>query len=229
MLEILSSSTSASDLAFGFRFIWNWIQKTVCRGVMALMGNVAKRQLGQMLFSLLFFHNSEFALAVIIHGFSNVDLTSFLITKHYIFAMICGIVEYAVESTLVPELKRQWWVSNIGLAMVVTGELVRKAGILTARRSFTHDVKKYHRNDHELVTHGIYRFLRHPGYSGFFIWSVGTQVMLCNPVCAIAYAVVTWRFFAKRIAYEEFFLRKFFGCNYVEYAQRVPSGVPLIK
>ena len=30
-------------------------------------------------------------------------------------------------------------------------------------------------------------------------------------------------------SYEEFFLRQFFGPRYVEYALRVPSGLPFIK
>lgn len=196
---------------------------------MALLGPVAARQLGQMLIALLFFHISEYVLAVIIHGASRVNLASLLISKQYILAMVCGLIEYAIEFTFVPDLKMQWWLSNIGLVMVVAGELVRKTGILTARRGFTHDVKMYLRDDHELVTHGIYRCIRHPGYCGFFIWSVGTQVMLCNPLCTIGYALVTWRFFEKRIRYEEFFLRQFFGHQYVEYAKKVPSGIPFIK
>ncbi|KAJ0603842.1 putative protein-S-isoprenylcysteine O-methyltransferase [Helianthus annuus] len=41
---------------------------------------------------------------------------------------------------------------------------------------------------------------------GFLIWSVGTQVMLCNPVSTVAFTVVVWNFF-----HEE------------EFAKRVPS------
>lgn len=41
-----------------------------------------------------------------------------------------------------------------------------------------------------MVTSGMYTYLRHPGYFGWFLWSVGTQVLLCNPICAVAFAVV---------------------------------------
>jgi protein-S-isoprenylcysteine O-methyltransferase len=212
-----------------FEQVFHFDRKIFHTNPMALLGPVATRQLSQLFIALLFFHISEFILAVIIHGASRVNVNSFLISNQYIFAMICGLIEYAIEYTFVPELKMQWWVSNIGLVMVVTGELVRKTGIITARRGFTHDIRMYLRDDHELVTNGIYSYIRHPGYSGFFIWSVGTQVMLCNPLCTIGYALVTWRFFEKRIRYEEFFLRRFFNYQYVEYAQRVPSGIPFIK
>ena len=34
------------------------------------------------------------------------------------------------------------------------------------------------------------RFVRHPGYLGWFIWAVGTQVLLCNPLSMISFAYV---------------------------------------
>uniref|UniRef100_A0A803LEW5 Protein-S-isoprenylcysteine O-methyltransferase n=1 Tax=Chenopodium quinoa TaxID=63459 RepID=A0A803LEW5_CHEQI len=143
--------------------------------------------------------------------------------------MICSLVEYWLEITFLPGLKEYWWISNSGLAMVVFGEIIRKVAMVTAGHAFTHLIKIHHEEQHRLVTHGIYGFVRHPGYCGFFIWSVGTQIMLLNPICTLAFAVVVWKFFAGRIPYEEFFLRQFFDDEYEEYAQRVPSGVPFVK
>ncbi|KAG9456333.1 hypothetical protein H6P81_000841 [Aristolochia fimbriata] len=194
-----------------------------------IFGYTAWRQLLQMLAALIFFHFSEYVLAIIIHGRNNVSLSSLLISKHYILAMACSFLEYLVEIVLFPELKEHWWISNTGLAMILIGEIIRKAAIGTARQAFTHLIKIYYEDGHELVTEGIYRYMRHPGYSGFFIFATGTQVMLCNPLCTIAFAVVTWKFFSRRIPYEEFFLKQFFGVQYIEYARKVPSGLPFIK
>nr|XP_009408819.1 PREDICTED: protein-S-isoprenylcysteine O-methyltransferase A isoform X1 [Musa acuminata subsp. malaccensis]XP_009408820.1 PREDICTED: protein-S-isoprenylcysteine O-methyltransferase A isoform X1 [Musa acuminata subsp. malaccensis] len=195
----------------------------------AAMAYTASRQLPQFIFAVAFFHSSEYALAVFYHGRSNVTFSSLLISKQYVVAMVCALLEYAIEILLFPRLKEYWWVSNIGLVMILIGELIRKAAVITAGQSFTHLIRKYHDDHHELITHGIYRFVRHPGYTGFFIWATGTQIMLCNPVCIIAFIVVVWRFFSTRIPYEEFFLRQFFGFQYVEYAKRVPSGLPFIR
>ncbi|GAB4838419.1 protein-S-isoprenylcysteine O-methyltransferase [Ancistrocladus abbreviatus] len=192
-------------------------------------GYTACRQLSQMFFAVIFFHISEYFLAASIHGRSNVTLQSLLISKHYMTAMACSLLEYSLEITFFPTLKEFWSISNFGLTMVVTGEIIRKMGILTAGQAFTHLIKIYHDDDHKLVKHGIYGFVRHPGYCGFFVWSVGTQVMLLNPICTVAFAVVVWHFFAERISYEEYFLRHFFGAEYEEYAQRVVSGVPFVK
>ncbi|XWS64917.1 hypothetical protein CRYUN_Cryun05aG0045300 [Craigia yunnanensis] len=173
--------------------------------------------------------SSEYVLAVSIHGISNVSLKSLLVSKEYVLAMVFSLVEYFFGVLLFPGLKEYLWVSNLGLAMVVIGEIVRKLAIVTAGRSFTHLIKVHHEDHHKLVTKGVYGFFRHPSYCGFLIWSVGTQIMLCNPISTIGFAVVIWQFFAKRIPYEEYFLRQFFGADYEEYALRVPSGVPFVK
>nr|GMD29456.1 protein-S-isoprenylcysteine O-methyltransferase A-like isoform X2 [Ipomoea batatas] len=189
----------------------------------------ALRQLLQMFIAIMFFHVSEYLLAITVHGKSKVTLKSLLISKNYIVAIIFCMLEYLVEIYFFPHIKEHWWISNLGLAMVVIGEIIRKLAIVTAGQSFTHLIKIYHEEHHRLVTHGIYRYVRHPSYCGFLIWSVGTQIMLCNPISTIAFAIVVWRFFYVRIPYEEYFLRQFFGSQYEDYAEGVPSGVPFVK
>ncbi len=105
-----------------------------------------------------------------------------------------------------------------------------------------------------LVTRGVYAFVRHPGYLGWLLWSVGTQVLLQNPLSAPMFAYVvrrwlvhararraltpgrclcawtqSWRFFARRIPFEEARLREFFGRWYDDYAARTPTYIPFIR
>ncbi|KAL5983718.1 protein-S-isoprenylcysteine O-methyltransferase [Asimina triloba] len=152
-----------------------------------LLGYTACRQLGQLFAAVAFFHTSEYALAIAIHGRFRVSLTSLLISKQYLLAMAFALLEYLLEVLLVPGLKEYWWISNFGLVMVVVGEVIRKTAILTARGAFTHTIRTDYEEEHELVTSGIYRFIRHPGYCGFFIWAPATQIMLCNPVSAVGF------------------------------------------
>ncbi|KAJ6795865.1 putative protein-S-isoprenylcysteine O-methyltransferase [Iris pallida] len=160
---------------------------------------VAQLQLSQFLAALFFFHGSEYVLAAAFHGRHNVSLSSLLISKQYVVAMACALVEYFIEYSFFPELKNNRLVSNIGLFLVLLGEVIRKTAILTARKSFTHNIRIRYEDQHVLITHGIYRFMRHPSYCGFFIWAIGTQVMICNRFCIVAFAVVIWQFFYKRI------------------------------
>ncbi|CAN6458435.1 unnamed protein product [Victoria cruziana] len=116
------------------------------------------RQLLQMLVAVVFFHASEYALAVRFHGGHNVNASSLLISKEYLIAMTCALIEYVAEIILIPDLKEQWWLSNLGLALVVIGELIRKSAVITAGNAFTHNIRIYYEEDHDLVTEGIYSY-----------------------------------------------------------------------
>ncbi|KXZ48745.1 hypothetical protein GPECTOR_25g329 [Gonium pectorale] len=146
--------------------------------------------------------------------------------------MSFAVLEYGLESWLLPGMKtdngRLGYISWIGLAMIVLGEGLRKVGMVTARSNFTHHIRTQKRETHQLVCWGIYRYVRHPGYLGWYIWCVGTQVLLVNPVCSVGFAVVTWRFFRDRLHVEEYYLRRFFGAEYEAYAARTPTWIPLI-
>lgn len=65
--------------------------------------------------------------------------------------------------------------------MVVFGECLRKAAMLTAGSNFNHVVQNEKSETHTLVTSGVYAWFRHPSYVGWFYWSIGTQVRPRGP------------------------------------------------
>jgi protein-S-isoprenylcysteine O-methyltransferase len=80
-----------------------------------------------------------------------------LISKQYVLAMGFAMLEHLTEILLFPKVKEYWFISIIGLLMVVMGEIIRKISVVTARRAFTHVIRIYHDDQHQLVTHGVYR------------------------------------------------------------------------
>ena len=54
-------------------------------------------------------------------------------------------------------------------------------------------------------------------------------MLLCNPLCVLAYAAATWYFFYDRIPHEEELLHDFFGDAYRQYKQKTHIGIPLIS
>ena len=76
------------------------------------------------------------------------------------------------------------------------------------------------------MTHGVYSHFRHPAYTGWFYWCIGTQILLANPICLVAYTIVTFRFFLERIPHEERLLEHFFGDEYRMYRERSWLGIP---
>ena len=82
---------------------------------------------------------------------------------------------------------------------------------------------------HRLVTYGVFSLVRHPSYVGWFYWSVGTQLVLCNPLCVVAYAAASYAFFKGRVEYEEWTLIRAYRQEYEDYQARVPTGLPFIR
>jgi protein-S-isoprenylcysteine O-methyltransferase len=103
--------------------------------------------------------------------------------------MAAACLEYAVELRWFPWLQVAW-VTHFGVCCVVIGEVIRKAGIVTAGSGFTQRIQSRRRPQHRLVTWGIYKFIRHPGYAGWILWAMGTQLILCNPMCTVLFAGV---------------------------------------
>lgn len=56
--------------------------------------------------------------------------------------------------------------SLIGLLLTFGGSAIRIAALFTAKHNFTHEIAEEKKPEHVLVTEGIYKFIRHPGYAG---------------------------------------------------------------
>ena len=165
------------------------------------------------------------------HSFepSAVCWDSFLLnhSPQYHFAVGAAVVEYLLEAGAPIKFGPLGeMLSAVGLLLVCGGQALRSVAMWTAGSNFTHLVADSQREGHVLVESGVYRYLRHPSYTGWFWWSVGTQLLLRNPICAVAYAVAARGFFRSRIAHEEATLRVFFGDAYEAYVRRTWVGIP---
>ncbi|KAG5192263.1 Isoprenylcysteine carboxyl methyltransferase family-domain-containing protein [Tribonema minus] len=117
----------------------------------------------------------------------------------------------------------------VGLGLVALGQALRVVAMWTCGRNFNHLIMAERDAGHELVTRGVYAVLRHPSYCGWFWWSVGTQVLLGNPLCLAGYTWAGWAFFSERIPYEERLLSQFYPHEYPAYAAHTYVGIPFIS
>ncbi|KAI1432954.1 putative isoprenylcysteine carboxyl methyltransferase [Xylaria sp. CBS 124048] len=164
-------------------------------------------------------------------------IDSFLLTANwpaYAIAHMAASLECLLTKLLFPN--RAWapfYSGHVlllsGFLLVFVGQAARSLAMAQAGKSFNHSVQRKKKDDHELVTTGLYSFVRHPAYFGFFYWGVGTQLVLGNPICFLGYVIVLWRFFASRVKYEEVQLVRFFGDEYVEYRKKVGTGIPFVR
>lgn len=199
-------------------------------GLILSFGGSSWQHFGWYLCSLSLFHYSEYLVTAVINPRS-LSLDSFLLnhSAEYKLAAMSSWVEFTIEKLLFPDMKQVTWLSFLGLLMVLFGELLRKAAMLTAGSNFNHIVQNEKAETHRLVTSGVYSWSRHPSYVGWFYWSIGTQVILCNPICIVGYTMASWRFFRERIEEEEMTLIQFFGEDYELYKKMIPTRLPFIK
>lgn len=186
-------------------------------------------QLCGLLVILVFYHVAEYVIHKMHHP-KDTEASSFLITVPYLIAFGCGLVEYSIERfffTCKSDLVSP--VFFFGVLCTFFGLYIRFQGIITAGKAFTHLVQYEKREEHKLITHGIYKYIRHPGYLGFFIFAIGTQIALKNPFSVLAFAYVLWKFFDDRIRDEERSLCMMFPVSYKKYRDCTPTYIPFIK
>lgn len=200
-------------------------------GLTTLIGAPSNwRPFGIYAMFLALFHYTEY-LAIAFNNPKTLTVESFILNHSlsYHIAAVSSWLEFVVETIFFPDLKSYSAVWAVGALMCLGGELLRKVAMWNAAHNFTHIVRFEQVENHRLVKHGVYAFMRHPSYVGWFYWSIGTQVILANPICFVLYAVASWKFFNERIYMEEITLLNFFGEEYYQYQKAVPTGLPLIR
>ena len=157
---------------------------------------------------------------------------SFLVNHStaYTAAALTSWTEFGIRLALYPSSYNNLPAALVytGLAMVMVGQTLRSLAMKTAGESFNHLVQTTKKNNHVLITHGVYSILRHPSYVGFYYWSIGTQLLLGNAFHAILYSIVSWRFFHRQIPYDEESLCQYFQDEYHDYVARTWMGIPFL-
>jgi protein-S-isoprenylcysteine O-methyltransferase Ste14 len=84
------------------------------------------------------------------------------------------------------------------------------------------------RENHELITDGIYRKVRHPMYSAFWLWAVAQALLLPNWFAGFAGIIGFGILFFGRVGREERIMLETFGDRYRKYMARTYRVLPLI-
>jgi protein-S-isoprenylcysteine O-methyltransferase Ste14 len=82
------------------------------------------------------------------------------------------------------------------------------------------------RKDHQLITTGIYRKIRHPMYTAFWLWAIAQACLLPNWFAGLAGLVGFGILFFGRIGREERMMLQTFGDDYRKYMSRTYRVIP---
>jgi protein-S-isoprenylcysteine O-methyltransferase Ste14 len=148
-----------------------------------------------------------------------------LVPLAMLIAAIAGLLQWFVPLGVLSDFERiedidPLWAVVVGGILAVCGLSLSIAGHLAMKRRLGDFVPW--RPAGVLVTDGVYRWTRNPGYLGLWIALIGTALglafdwllILTIPACIAVSLVVVRR--------EELYLERKFGPQYLDYKIRVP-------
>ena len=112
-----------------------------------------------------------------------------------------------------------------GLLLIAIGLPISLTAVITLRRSYSSSLVI--REDHQLIRHGIYKYMRHP------VYLATSLAMLGLPLCLSSlYGFVTMLLliplFLNRIRNEEALLIEEFGAEYETYRETTKKLIPFV-
>jgi protein-S-isoprenylcysteine O-methyltransferase Ste14 len=107
-------------------------------------------------------------------------------------------------------------ISLIGVALVISGW-----------KQIHKDYWSKEEGQGKLVTNGIYKYIRHPQYTGFFMITFGMMSEWATLPLIILYSLLLVLYY-KLAKKEESDIEKEFGSDYVEYKKRTKMFIPYI-
>jgi len=117
-------------------------------------------------------------------------------------------------------------VGAAGVVLGACGLVVRYFALSTLGRFFSRTLREA--DDHALVTVGIYRFIRHPGYLSDLLIFIGVALAMNNLIPIVIIPITFLPAYAYRIHIEEKMLIEIFGVRYTDYQKASKRLIPFI-
>jgi len=151
------------------------------------------------------------------------DRSFWLILPGFLMVFFGSPLEYLYILEVLP---RSTWMQWLGIVLIAAGVALR---ILTrwAIKGLYSGVVQV-RQDHRLVQEGPYRFIRHPGYAGFFLMALGISVAYSSLIGLLAILILFLPGLAYRMKVEEILLIGQFGGEYLNYRGKTKKVIPWI-
>ena len=113
----------------------------------------------------------------------------------------------------------------IGLAMLIVGTVIRSVAMATLKKNFSGLLRL--RDDHTLVTKGIYRRIRHPAYLGAILIFLSFPIIIPSILGFIVMFLLV-PYLLHRITLEERMMVSRFGTEYDDYRKRSKRLIPFV-
>jgi protein-S-isoprenylcysteine O-methyltransferase Ste14 len=116
--------------------------------------------------------------------------------------------------------------SVLGVVLIILGLFIRWFAVKSLGVYFR--VKVSLIKEQKLITHGIYKYIRHPSYTGLLMYYMGLGLLMSNYYCQLFLFIIPLLVVLNRIKTEEAFLINSFKDNYSAYQTKSYKLFPFI-
>jgi protein-S-isoprenylcysteine O-methyltransferase Ste14 len=152
-------------------------------------------------------------LDLVLLGFAAISMILPLV---YLFSSWLDFADYSI-----PE-----WLGWVGAALFAVGIWMLWRSHADLGRNWTPTLGI--RDEHQLVTDGIFKSIRHPMYAAHILWAIANVMMLPNWLAGYAFLIFPAVQYLSRVKLEEQMMIEQFGEQYESYMQRTGRLMPRI-
>jgi len=140
-----------------------------------------------------------------------------IIPPVYIFTPLLNFADYALPD----------WLAWIGTGIYVVALWLFWRSMADLGRNWSISVQL--RDEHSLVTEGVYRYIRHPLYASGFLTAIATALMLHNWIAGLSWLAISIPIYLTRVDHEEQMMLDHFGEQYQKYMKCTGRLVPRFR
>ena len=152
---------------------------------------------------------------------SKLDLTTVWYVTAIAISLIAAPLLNSFRIFTVPAI-----VAYLGLVILILGIVFRATAMIELGKSYTRALIVV--KNQRLVTTGLYKYIRHPGYSGTMLAGIGFAMAQGNLLIVLFVIILMSSVYVLRIRQEEEMLRSVFGKKYDTYAKRTKRLIPFV-
>jgi protein-S-isoprenylcysteine O-methyltransferase Ste14 len=139
-----------------------------------------------------------------------------LVPIFYVFSTWLDFADYSLPA----------WLSWIGVALFALAAVLLHLTHRAMGRSWTPTLGL--REDHKLVTNGIFKYIRHPMYAAHILWAIAQPLILTNWIAGFSFLIPQILQYWFRVGDEEKMMLEGFGEEYKVYMGKTGRIIPRI-
>lgn len=146
------------------------------------------------------------------------EITSYFLSLTWFSTLIIPVLEYVYVN------RYNLFLTILGLIFIIFGTVIRGIAIKKLGKFFSRDVENW--ENQKIVKTGIYKYIRHPAYTGNVLQIIGFPLIL-NSYYSLFLSLITILNFLWRIKVEEEFLIDKLP-EYKKYMEETKKLIPIL-